>query len=109
MSPSRLDGVAWLWPFALPHALLAAVGATIKLNGTIELNPTLQEFDYPSTFHISPELRAELILGRPWLKQHKVIHDHVSDCIFVGTAGRQRVYLSPLPHDSMNSPPPRGE
>lgn len=81
-----------------PYALLAAVGATINLDGVVTLSPVLKETAYPGQFFISPELRAEMILGRPWLKQHKVIHDHVADCIFVGTTGRQRIYLSPLPH-----------
>lgn len=90
----------------LPHGLLAAVGATIVLEGTVTLSPVLQDVPYPATFYVSSELRSEMILGRPWLKSHKVIHDYVTDCIFFGTTGRQRVYLNPLAH-SPESPPPR--
>ena len=79
-----------------PHALLAAVGATIFLEGAVTFNPVLQGAVYADTFHVIPELRAELILGRPWLRKHRVIQDDVADCIFVGTIGRQRVYLSSL-------------
>ena len=79
--------------------MLAAVGATLIVLGTICLTPVLQSRAYPDTFQVSSELRAELILGQPWLRNHQVIHDHVADCIFVGANGRQPVYLSPLPHD----------
>ena len=81
-----------------PHALLAAIDATIFLEGTIPLNPIIQDAVYPDKFQVSSELRAELILGRPWLRRHQVIYDHVADCIFVGSTGRQRVYLSSLPN-----------
>ena len=82
-----------------PHAIRAAVGATLRFLGTICLTPVLQRRAYPDTFQVSSEIRAELILGQPWLRNHQVIHDHVADCIFVGATGLQRVYLSPLPRD----------
>ena len=58
----------------------------------------IQDAVYSDTLHVSPELHVELILGRPWWRRHRVIHDHVVDCFFVGSTGRQRVYVNPLPH-----------
>ena len=80
------------------YALLAAVGATIALTGTVSLSPIILETQYPGKFQVSPELRAEVILGQPWLRQHQVIHDHGADCIFIGSQGRQRVFLGHAPY-----------
>ena len=90
------------------HALLAAIDSTIFLEGTVPLNPIIQDAVYPDKFQVSSELRAELVLGRPWLRRHQVKHDHVADCIFVSSTGRQRVYLSPLPN-AYKLAAPKGE
>ena len=80
------------------YTLLAAVGATIALTDIVSLSPIILETQYPGSFQFSPELRAEIILGQPWLRQHDVIHDHEADCISIGSQGRQRVFLGHFPY-----------
>ena len=78
-----------------PYAGLAAEGATLRLIGSINLPPEIYDKKYPGKFYVSPGLSTDLILGRPWLWDHNVIHEHRGDCIFLGESERQRVYLSP--------------
>ena len=94
-----------------PYAQLGAIGATMQLDGTLELSPQIHGSSYSAIFNVSPELRAELVFGRPWLKKHHVIHDHAADSIYLGTNTRQRIYLAPLPtpYEPTNYPIPELE
>ena len=62
-------------------------------------------------FHVSPELRAELVFCHPWLKKHHVIDKHAAVSIYLGTNTRQRIYLTPLPtpYEPTNYPIPELE
>ena len=78
-------------------ALLAGRGTSLRLKGIIYLSPRIGDREYPGYFHASDELRAELTLGRTWLKQHDVHHEHRTDCLYLGASDRQRIYLVPMP------------
>ena len=77
------------------YAELAAEGATLTLIGAFDLVPEIYDRPYPGKFYVSSDLSTDLILGRPWLWSHNVIHEHRGDCIYLGETERQRVYLSP--------------
>ena len=78
-----------------PHAELAAEGAFLPLTGSIELMPEIYNRTYPGLFLVSPNLSSDLVLGRPWLWAHNVIHEHRGDCIYIGEPERQRIFLNP--------------
>ena len=44
---------------------------------------------------MADKLGEELLLGRNWLAQHRVMHDHFSNCLFIGQNQRQQVCTTP--------------
>jgi hypothetical protein len=46
---------------------------------------------------VSLSLRFDVVLGRRWLKEYQVIHDHNLDCLYLGREVRRRVFLSQAP------------
>ncbi|XP_051155402.1 uncharacterized protein LOC127277975 [Leptopilina boulardi] len=79
------------------QAKLAANGATVNLHGSINLSPQIGDQCYPGTFLACSDLRADLVLGRAWLKDHDVHHEHRADCLYLGKENRRQIYLTPLP------------
>lgn len=75
----------------------------MKLYGNLDLSPLLGDRAYPGTFHACADLRADLILGRAWLKDHRVQHEHHTDCLYLGTTDRRRIFLGYIPATN-NSP-----
>lgn len=69
----------------------------MKHDGYVNLTHGIHDEKHPSIFHVSFKLRAEIILVRPWLKKHNVIHDHAADSIYLGTRNRRCIYLALLP------------
>lgn len=78
------------------QAKLAASGATIQLQGSLTLRPLIGDQVYPGVFHACRDLRADIVLGRAWLKDHDVHHEHRNDCLYLGRKQRRQIYLTPL-------------
>ena len=50
---------------------------------------------YTGPFLVADKLGEDLILGRNWLVQHRVVHDHFNNCLFIGRHQRQQVFTTP--------------
>lgn len=79
------------------YTLLAARGLTMRLRGRISLSPRLGDREYPGIFVASEEMRVDLTLGRTWLKDHDIHHEHRTDILYLGTTERKRIFLVPVP------------
>jgi hypothetical protein len=53
------------------------------------------------TFLVPLGLRFDVVLGRRWLKEFQVIHDHNLDCLYLDRQSRRRVFLSQAPRKKL--------
>ncbi|KAK9710012.1 hypothetical protein QE152_g26306 [Popillia japonica] len=55
--------------------------------------------DYPFRCQvvIVPHLRADIILGHPWLQEHRVVMDYGRGCLQVGTTERRTIHFRNTP------------
>jgi hypothetical protein len=70
-----------LRPHTNSHVLMAGKGQQMKVEGACDLQLTVGGLTEKANFLVSPSLRFDLVLGRRWLKEDRVIHDHDLDCL----------------------------
>jgi hypothetical protein len=63
------------------HVLLAGEGQQMKVEGACDLQLTVAGLTEKTKFLVSPSLRFDLVLGRRWLMENRVVHDHDLDCL----------------------------
>jgi hypothetical protein len=77
--------------------LLAGEGKEMEIVGACYLHFVVSDLSVDTCFLVSPVLRFDVVLGRCWLKEYQVIHDHNLDCLYLGRESRRRVFLSQAP------------
>jgi hypothetical protein len=86
------------------HVLLAGEGQQMNVEGACDLQLTVAGSTEKAHFLVSPSLRFDLVLGRRWLKENRVVHDHDRDCLYRGRDTRRRVFLGQAPRASVAQP-----
>lgn len=89
-------------PARTRRARLAKRGAYMDILGECDLTFRVQDIECTARFLVADEPHADAILGRRWLKDNRVLHDHELDCLYIGRSRRRRIYLGRAPHQ-----PPR--
>jgi hypothetical protein len=74
-------------------AFLAVNGAGFHVEGNCTLRVTVADIASACDFCVTPGLRYDIVLGRDWLKDNQVLHDHQLDCVYIGRNRRKRVFL----------------
>jgi hypothetical protein len=66
------------------YVLLAGEGKEMEIVGAYNLHFEVADLSLDTSFLVSPGLRFDVVLGRRWLKEYQVIHDHNIDCLYLG-------------------------
>jgi hypothetical protein len=93
-----------LHPHTSSHVLLAGEVQQMKVEGACDLQLTVAGLTEKAKFLVSPSLRFNLVLGRRWLKENRVVHDHDLDCLYLGRDTRRRVFLGQAPRAIVAQP-----
>jgi hypothetical protein len=56
----------------------------MEIVGAYNLHFEVADLSLDTSFLVSPGLRFDVVLGRRWLKEYQVIHDHNIDCLYLG-------------------------
>jgi hypothetical protein len=69
----------------------------MEIVGACELHFMVADLSVDTSFLVSPGLCFDVVLGRSWLNEYQVIHDHNLDCLYLVRESRRRVFLSQAP------------
>jgi hypothetical protein len=68
-------------------------GAEFHVEGYCTLRVAVGDIATVCDFCVTLGFRYVVELGRDWLKDNQVLHDHHLDCIYLGRNQRKRVFL----------------
>jgi hypothetical protein len=68
-------------------------GVEFHGEGNCTLRVAVGDIASACNFCVTPALRYDVVLGRDWLKNNQVLHDHQLDCLYFGRNQRKRVFL----------------